>query len=80
MAYAKTYPTRPLASDAAGDHVPAPLPLDPRLVALMEKHGDLDGAIAALLASGSRDDLRGTRRKKRERQIKGKNVQVIAAH
>lgn len=56
--------------------IPAPAndsgapPLDPRLAALVEEHGDLDGAIAALLASGNWDDLQMTRLKKRKLAIK----------
>jgi len=53
------------------------LALDPRLATLLEEHGDLDGAIAALLASGSRDDLQITRLKKRKLQIRDEIAAVI---
>lgn len=44
--------------------------LSARLTALIEEHCDLDGAIAALLLSGNRDDLLISRLKKRKLQIK----------
>lgn len=68
--------TLPAPALPANDHVPPPAPqLDPRLAALLEEHGDLDGAIAALLADGCRDDLQITRLKKRKLHIRD----VIAA-
>ena len=41
-----------------------------KLAELMQEHRDLDNAIAALLETGSRDQLQVTRLKKRKLQLK----------
>ena len=47
-----------------------PEPSAARLAALIAEHGDLDNAIAAIQASGIRDDLLVSRLKKRKLQLK----------
>ncbi|HWA90519.1 MAG TPA: DUF465 domain-containing protein [Rhizomicrobium sp.] len=44
--------------------------LKARLAGLREEHRDLDEAIAALVASGARDQIQLTRLKKRKLQLK----------
>lgn len=41
-----------------------------KLAVLVEEHRDLDTAIAALIASGARDQIQLTRLKKRKLQLK----------
>ncbi len=47
-----------------------------RLELLKIEHRDLDDAIAALLASGSSDQLRAARLKKRKLQLRDRIIQI----
>ena len=70
----KYQPSVSALAGPANDSVP-PAPLsDWRLATLIQAHSDLDGAIAALLASGNRDDLQITRLKKRKLHLKDEIV------
>ena len=53
-------------------------PRNPRLVALIEEHNDLDEAVAAILASAACDDLLVNRLKKRKLQLKDEIAQALA--
>jgi hypothetical protein len=47
-----------------------------KLAELMQEHRDLDNAIAALLETGSRDQLQVTRLKKRKLQLKDEITKI----
>lgn len=70
-------PVLPAPALPANDHVPPAPPLNPHLAALLEEHGDLDGAIAALLAGGCRDDMQITRLKKRKLHLRDEIAAVV---
>ena len=53
-------------------------PRNPRLVALIEEHNDLDEAVTAILASAACDDLLVNRLKKRKLQLKDEITQALA--
>lgn len=55
---------------------PDEVELRAKLAELMQEHRDLDNAIAALLETGSRDQLQVTRLKKRKLQLKDEITKV----
>ena len=52
------------------NETPETAELRAKLATLVEEHRDLDTAIAALIASGARDQIQLTRLKKRKLQLK----------
>ena len=53
-------------------------PKNPRLIALIEEHNDLDEAVAAILTSAACDDLLISRLKKRKLQLKDEIACALA--
>jgi hypothetical protein len=50
--------------------------LNAKLAELVQEHRDLDAAIAALIASGSHDQIQLTRLKKRKLQLKDQIARI----
>jgi hypothetical protein len=55
---------------------PDEVELRAKLAELMQEHRDLDNAIAALLETGTRDQLQITRLKKRKLQLKDEITKI----